>query len=144
MPDGTSNVMMFANRYGVCGTSQAGVGNGAAWALYGTNSTTASWGGGGAFFGQTISPTLSATGADTYNIKPNNTGSVVPYQVSPTQPGGTNPCDPQFAHSYGSGGIQVGLGDGSVRTVAPSISQTTWARAVIPNDGFTLDSDWGQ
>jgi hypothetical protein len=44
--------------------------------------------------------------------------------------------------SMSAGGIQVGLGDGSVRTVSTSISVTTWANAVSPNDGNVLGSDW--
>jgi hypothetical protein len=36
----------------------------------------------------------------------------------------------------------VGLGDGSVRTVASGISLTTWWSACIPNDGNVLGADW--
>jgi hypothetical protein len=41
-----------------------------------------------------------------------------------------------------SGGILVGLGDGSVRMVSTAISQATWIKAVNPQDGQTLGSDW--
>jgi len=44
--------------------------------------------------------------------------------------------------SYSAGGIQVCLGDGSVRVVGPSISATTWSNAVTPADGNTLGPDW--
>ncbi len=53
-----------------------------------------------------------------------------------------NQCNPYTVHALSSGGILVGLGDGSVRTVANGISQSTWAVAVIPNDGLVLGSDW--
>jgi hypothetical protein len=36
----------------------------------------------------------------------------------------------------------VGLGDGSIRTVAPSVSKTTWQNACNPMDGAPLGSDW--
>ena len=44
--------------------------------------------------------------------------------------------------SFYSGGILVGLGDGSVRLVNPGISQATWQSAVLPADGIPLGSDW--
>ncbi|HMF17249.1 MAG TPA: DUF1559 domain-containing protein [Gemmataceae bacterium] len=44
--------------------------------------------------------------------------------------------------SYTAGGIQVGLGDGSVRSITPSISATTWSNAVTPDDGNPLGPDW--
>jgi prepilin-type N-terminal cleavage/methylation domain-containing protein len=51
-------------------------------------------------------------------------------------------CDPRRLQGYGATGINVLLMDGSVRNVAPSISQATWAKAITPNDGLTLGSDW--
>ena len=39
-------------------------------------------------------------------------------------------------------GILVGLGDGSVKMVTTTITPTTWANALIPNDGTPLGSDW--
>jgi len=46
---------------------------------------------------------------------------------------------PQTPHT---GVIQVGLGDGSVRSVANAVSTTTWWSAVTPNGGEVLGSDW--
>jgi prepilin-type N-terminal cleavage/methylation domain-containing protein/prepilin-type processing-associated H-X9-DG protein len=51
----------------------------------------------------------------------------------------TNANATQSAHP---GGMNVLLGDGSVRGISPSISSTTWYYAVMPNDGQTLGSDW--
>jgi prepilin-type N-terminal cleavage/methylation domain-containing protein len=45
-------------------------------------------------------------------------------------------------HSFGTGGMQVGLGDASVRTVSANISGNTWNSAMQPNDGFPLGNDW--
>jgi prepilin-type N-terminal cleavage/methylation domain-containing protein len=39
-------------------------------------------------------------------------------------------------------GITVALGDGSARNVSPAISQDTWTNAVIPDDGNMLGPDW--
>jgi len=50
-------------------------------------------------------------------------------------------CDPRRVQGTTSG-IQVTLLDGSVRNVGPGISQPTWARALVPNDGLTLGNDW--
>jgi hypothetical protein len=46
---------------------------------------------------------------------------------------------PQTPHA---GGMLVALGDGSVRSVAPSISQYTFWSAVTPAGGEVLGSDW--
>jgi prepilin-type N-terminal cleavage/methylation domain-containing protein len=46
---------------------------------------------------------------------------------------------PNSAHA---GGCMVGLGDGSARSVSPSISQATWWEACVPDDGSTLGPDW--
>jgi prepilin-type N-terminal cleavage/methylation domain-containing protein len=40
------------------------------------------------------------------------------------------------------GGMNVLLGDSSVRSLAASISSPTWINAIMPNDGHTLGSDW--
>jgi prepilin-type processing-associated H-X9-DG protein len=41
-----------------------------------------------------------------------------------------------------TGGINVGLGDGSVRFLNSGVSQTTWFYATTPSGGETLGSDW--
>jgi prepilin-type processing-associated H-X9-DG protein len=51
-------------------------------------------------------------------------------------------CDNWRAQSGHDGGMNVCLGDGSVRVVHPSISQSTWANALLPRDGQALGSDW--
>jgi prepilin-type N-terminal cleavage/methylation domain-containing protein len=38
--------------------------------------------------------------------------------------------------------MNVALADGSVRTVAASVAQTTWDNALLPRDGNPLGSDW--
>ncbi len=46
------------------------------------------------------------------------------------------------ATSPHTGGINVGMGDGSVRFVAQGISGTTWLAACTPNYGDLLGADW--
>jgi hypothetical protein len=46
------------------------------------------------------------------------------------------------AMSAHAGVVQVGLGDGSVRTLGQGMSQRTYILALIPNDGQVLGSDW--
>ncbi len=62
------------------------------------------------------------------------------FQVQPTPFLGN--CDPTRASTSHSGGIQVGLVDGSVRTLSPGMSATTWWWAVTPADGEVMGSDW--
>jgi len=51
-------------------------------------------------------------------------------------------CDPTRASTPHAGGIQVGLADGSVRTLAQGMSGDTWWAAVTPRGGEVLGSDW--
>ena len=51
-------------------------------------------------------------------------------------------CDPTRASTPHPGGIQVGLTDGSVRTLSPGLSGTTWWNAVTPSGGEVLGPDW--
>jgi prepilin-type N-terminal cleavage/methylation domain-containing protein len=51
-------------------------------------------------------------------------------------------CNPRFVQAYNQGGIQVLMVDGSVKGVSPSVSQLTWAYAIMPDDGQVLGGDW--
>jgi prepilin-type N-terminal cleavage/methylation domain-containing protein len=62
------------------------------------------------------------------------------FQVQPTPFLGN--CDPTRASTSHPGGIVVGLADGSVRTLSPNVSDTTWWNAVTPSGGDGLGSDW--
>jgi prepilin-type N-terminal cleavage/methylation domain-containing protein/prepilin-type processing-associated H-X9-DG protein len=62
-----------------------------------------------------------------------------PFQV---QPQVFTTCDPSRGQSSHSGGMNVALGDGSVRFVSASISPATWAAACDPRDGDILGPDW--
>ena len=51
-------------------------------------------------------------------------------------------CDAGRLQAFSAGGVQVGLGDGSVRNVGPGVGQSSWGRAVEPADGLPFNSDW--
>jgi type II secretory pathway pseudopilin PulG len=44
--------------------------------------------------------------------------------------------------AYSNAGCQVGMFDGSGRLVSTAVGGTTWWRALLPNDGLPLGSDW--
>jgi prepilin-type processing-associated H-X9-DG protein len=68
------------------------------------------------------------------------------FQVQPRNPTGTSAaggqCDRRLASSPHSGGIVVGLADGSVRFLATSVSGATWWAALTPANGEVLTNDW--
>jgi prepilin-type processing-associated H-X9-DG protein len=56
---------------------------------------------------------------------------------------GTGGCAPGYSASTGhTGGIMVGMFDGSVRLVAQGVSVTTWWYAITPQNGDLLGPDW--
>jgi len=61
-------------------------------------------------------------------------------QVQPTP----DTCTSEVTQTYHSGGMQVGLGDGSVRTVSGNISVATWRTACSDPSywGQVLGTDW--
>jgi prepilin-type N-terminal cleavage/methylation domain-containing protein len=62
----------------------------------------------------------------------------LPFQIQPL----AGSCDPVVLASPHTGVMPVGLGDGSVRSVSPSISLLTWLIACDPDSGMVLGSDW--
>jgi prepilin-type N-terminal cleavage/methylation domain-containing protein len=135
-PDGTSNTIMFATKYGLCGPVNpfVGVPLGSSWSLinFPPNSVLTA----GAYFAY---QTPSITG-----YVPNSSGVGVTFQTAPTHPprAGTVGCDPNYAQTFTAAGLQVSLADGSVRTVSPSVSGLTWRNALLPSDGQVLGNDW--
>jgi type II secretory pathway pseudopilin PulG len=59
------------------------------------------------------------------------------FQVQP-QPGQCDALKAQTPHRV----FHCALADGSVRSLAPGISQLTWNYALLPRDGQPLGSDW--
>jgi hypothetical protein len=107
-PDGSSNTIVWLERYCICQSAQH------IWAEDGQG---------------------AGPGANFYS--PTYWQLTVP-QLKPS----ISACDPWRVQGFASGGINVGLGDGSVRNVNAAISQGTWQAAMLPNDGVPLGSDW--
>jgi len=139
MPDGSSNTVMVAERILFCDVSvqlffsAAGTNfTGPNWAwLYPDHGDGAQW----AAFGWR-SANVSGSGT-VMDLRTDFADGSIPFQVNAKI---TN-CDifvTQSVHSV----MQVGMGDGSVRGVAGTISKDTWVRACTPNDGAPLGSDW--
>jgi prepilin-type N-terminal cleavage/methylation domain-containing protein len=117
MPDGTSNTIAFAEQRMICPVN----------------------GGAVFYWGETGGP-CDRTGYST-----SNTIGSIPAFFTTAVPQFNPPnalCNPCMLNSNTTGGILVGLFDGSVHLVQQGISPTTWQNAVLPNDGFPLGSDW--
>jgi prepilin-type N-terminal cleavage/methylation domain-containing protein len=115
-PDGISNTIMFATRYGACGNGGS---------RFAANPAS----GFAAFFGQVsaLSP-----------AHPSQIGAT--YQLFPA----VSECRsvPLTAQSFWKHGLIVALSDVSVRHVSPGVSAETWNRALHPSDGQALGKDW--
>jgi len=113
--DGTSNTVGSAERYAACGSS------GNLWAWPGGD-----WGPNG--WGVTFANSpWGGNWSSVPQIQPNPWASV---------------CDPTRPSSPHTAVCITGLADGSVRGVNASVSQLTWQRAITPDDGAVLGSDW--
>jgi prepilin-type N-terminal cleavage/methylation domain-containing protein len=121
-PDGTSNTILLATKYHVCGQG------GTVWSYIVIKSIPPTFNTGwpltaGPYFALSI-PGPSGVGAT--------------FQQQPA-PGA---CDTEHAQSLAPGGLLVALADGSCRKVNPNISGLTWRNALLPDDGQTLGPDW--
>jgi prepilin-type N-terminal cleavage/methylation domain-containing protein len=150
VPDGSTNTVFFAERYSICGAE----GQPGAEHIWGEDGQNA---GPIAQFhrGQSSQPELWTVPCFWSHIPTRgfqNRAEVAqaattigyPYltmplfQVAPPQA----QCDFRRVQSFTAAGIQVGLGDGSVRTLNPGMSQQTWGRLIDPKDGLTLGNDF--
>jgi prepilin-type N-terminal cleavage/methylation domain-containing protein len=123
IPDGTSNTIMFAEKYAQCGTWQD-------YSYDGSNLVAADW-----TPRQPAFAVNSMTGA--WGTTAVSTGPVSKFQVAPKW----QTCDSSLAHAPRAAGILVGLCDGSGRLVASSIAANLWWSAVHPADGGPT-GDW--
>jgi hypothetical protein len=63
------------------------------------------------------------------------------FQIAPTVDS-CLPDDAVFGHSFGEGGLSVALCDASMRSIAPTMSPTTFCRTLCPSDGWPRGDDW--
>jgi hypothetical protein len=139
-PDGTSNTILHAEKYARCSHAAMPplLGDGGnAWAYCTT--LLFPW------LPEPMNPpgqayqTGFAIGALALRGAPNAIGPGSKFQVRPAPYLGN--CDPTRA-STSHAGILVGLADGSVRTLNPSMSGQTWWAAVTPKGSEVLGSDF--
>ena len=124
IPDGLSNTVFFGEAYGSCSLSTNPASGGSTASLYADS--TLPW-----------RPIMCHNSSD----KSVSSG-YAPCNMFQVQPVGFGGCDPSRGQSGHTGGMVVGLGDGSVRFVARGMSLVTWASACDPRDGIPLGSDW--
>jgi prepilin-type N-terminal cleavage/methylation domain-containing protein len=115
--DGTSNTIVFSEKYAVCGSAT-------------NNVASFYWGEEGGACNRTGGMGGNGSTAGFYTLNP-------PQFAPPF----TN-CNPCQLQAFSTAGINVGMGDGAVRSVSASISNATWASAVQPNDNIPLGTDW--
>ena len=164
-PDGTSNTISFVERYAECGDTSIGTDQ-SKWNGYKFVSHTWSEDSDGgcascpgpvsehynndawespAFWMSVPNSVYSgydnpSHGPKDYPIDPATGHSN--YLALPQQKPTVLQCDPTRVQAMSSGGMLVGLMDGSVRNVSSGVSVDTLARALVPNDGFVLGNDW--
>jgi len=122
--DGTSNTIIFAERYGRCGywannTAYPAGSGGQVWNWWGYSSAQAAFA--VSWSGTSIGP------ASRFQSQPS------PYQTN---------CNVWLASSPHSGVMVAALGDASVRTLSSGLNPATWWAACTPSSGDSLGVDW--
>jgi prepilin-type N-terminal cleavage/methylation domain-containing protein/prepilin-type processing-associated H-X9-DG protein len=144
IPDGTSNTIFFAEKYSRCEGRVFNSNTGGTWWMRGVLHGAKSLGQGGddSYPGDRLSAVFAGGVAATDNtIWATGTASL--FLVQPRNfLQSTGQCFRTHASTGHTGGMNVGMGDGSVRFLSQGISATTWWIAVVPNDGLVLGSDW--
>ena len=128
-PDGTTNTILLAEKAMQCGTGSA------------VSPRTD----GGNMWGSSAPVVYSTTNAQRRPWKNWFAGEFVAalkkFQTTPT----VEACDPDTATGFTQAGVQVGMADGSVRTVAPGVTSGTtvanpgvWPLLCLPQDGLVI------
>jgi prepilin-type N-terminal cleavage/methylation domain-containing protein len=126
--DGTSQTVLFAEKYSQCG----GFGS-----LWGHGNWETNW--------MAIFAYGSSNGSMGYSAgliwgQPGKVGAASRFQVAPNP--WQSQCDPTLCQTWYSSGINVAMGDGSARTVSSGVSASTWWASLTPAMGDILGSDW--
>jgi prepilin-type N-terminal cleavage/methylation domain-containing protein len=141
--DGTSNTILFAEKYSRCN----GTGNpGGTWWMRGVYHGIQSFsvnnpGGDDSYPGDRLSAVFA--GGKGHDGTVWLTGTASKFLVKPfpflSNPG---PCDKRVASSGHTAGMNVALADGSCRFLSQSINPATWWAACTPAGQEVLPSDW--
>jgi prepilin-type N-terminal cleavage/methylation domain-containing protein len=138
VPDGSANTVFFAERFQNCSTAPNIPPNAGctlpAWAWDTLVNGGDAW----------SSPTFGAWNDGINQLNDGGAGfDDQPTQTIAFQAGvSAQACNWYVTQSGHTGTMSVGMGDGSVRGVANTISLQTWLNACTPNDGNSLGSDW--
>jgi prepilin-type N-terminal cleavage/methylation domain-containing protein/prepilin-type processing-associated H-X9-DG protein len=141
LTDGTSNTILFGERYRLCN------GQPTLWPYGGNWNTNPSFGflplPGGAqtsMFAPNEPLGVDGNGWVLGQVSGGSGTVSLPYafQVQPRQAN----CDSRVAQTAHTNGMQVAMGDGSVRNVGSSVSQLTFWAACTPEGGEVLGPDW--
>jgi prepilin-type N-terminal cleavage/methylation domain-containing protein len=129
--DGTSNTIMFAEHYAVCNqlhqdSLYQGLG------IIGIGGYRRATFADAEFAGEAY-PVTSGSPPQSVSSRPG-----VTFQAAPA----VKDCDPWQAQTPHRGGMLVGIVDGSVRTLASGIAESTYWSAVTPDGGEVLGGDW--
>lgn len=146
IPDGTSNTILLAEHYVLCGPFVPVPGGyplrQPSWFKWGTwigpnpaIDRRPSFADGGPLFGGDNPGDVYPMPDGRGGARPSRPG--VTFQVAPNR----NDCDPNLPQTYFQAGMTVALADGSVRTVAPGVSEAAFWAAVTPAGGEVM-SDW--
>jgi prepilin-type N-terminal cleavage/methylation domain-containing protein len=123
-PDGLSNTVFFMEMYATCRLSPT-EGTVATSSWFQSNS----W----------LRPIVCTNAAYKEPWEINSYSQCLKFQVQPIW---NNGCDSARGQSGHTSGMNVCLGDGSVRFAGAGISAATWAIVCHPTDGLNAGSDW--
>jgi prepilin-type N-terminal cleavage/methylation domain-containing protein len=126
IPDGTANTIGFGESYSACNNNSSGN----LWSYPGIDWD---W-----HWTPVIANTRTWTGNTVGGIANWTSIALQPPQIAPT----LAQCSKALSQAAHTGQVLVGLMDGSVRGVSGSVTNTTWAYALMPADGQVLGSNW--
>jgi prepilin-type N-terminal cleavage/methylation domain-containing protein len=116
--DGTSNVVIYAERYGMC----------QGYPVYWSSGHEALW----------LGPPIFAENLRfNWGIESINRLEQM-FQIAPSEA----QCDPYATQGGHKGAMTVAMGDASVRGVTGAVTKTTWINVQLPADGNPLGPDW--
>ena len=155
MTDGASSTILFSEGYSQCDgferlaliniQATINVASTSTWnvSTYGhnfgitTTLTNATWGGNSEFPTTTVNASKGMPNALMFQ----SLASILPHSNAACQLPGANCCN-YFRAQSGHASQTVAMGDGSVRSVASTVSRDTWTRLMFPRDGQVIDGDW--
>lgn len=127
--DGTSNTLMFTEKFAVCGQPGGLYSGASAWAEAPAEEAT---------------PVFSVSLFPSAGLPPDGVPSMGPrthFQVRPL-PYASDRCQYWLPQTARSDGIVAAFADGSVRNVAASVLPAAWWAACTPSSGDVVDVDW--